>query len=109
MSSPSNFGDLKEFYVFDLSGASSTATFTLPDLATQNDALGRKIEIAVLGGMSATNALTVSGGNNSSGYAQNIDNAASFTMSQNYQVLKLVVCKVPTSVESAASTVYKIV
>lgn len=109
VSSPSNFSDLKEFYVFDLSGASSTATFTLPDLASQTNALGRKIEIAVLGGMSATNALTVSGGNNSSGYAQNIDNAASFTMSQNYQVLKLVVCKVPGSVESAASTVYKIV
>lgn len=108
VSSISSFADLDEFYVFDLSGASSTATLTLPDLQGA-DALGRKIEIAVLGGMSASNALTVSGGNASNGYAQNIDSAASYVLSQNYQVLKLVVCELPTGSDGAAKTVYKIV
>ena len=107
ITSPSSYGDLKQFYCFDLSGASSTATLTLPNLANAG-LVGRQIEVAVLDGMSSTNALTIAGGNDSNGNAQQIDGLASVVISQDYQVLKLLVVKDPSG-SSADQTVFKIV
>ena len=76
-----SFASGPEVMMIDLAGESSTSTVTLP-IPTASD-IGKSFEVKVMGGMSSTNALTVSV--TSSG---KMDNETSIVLDQDYQRLK---------------------
>ncbi len=70
-----------EVMMIDLAGESSTSTVTLP-IPTASD-IGKSFEVKVMGGMSSTNALTVSVASTGK-----MDNETSIVLDQDYQRLK---------------------
>lgn len=103
---PSLISNLKGLYLYDLSGETSTSSITLPQVSNTSD-LGYEVSIGVLGGMSTSNALTISAGTYtvSGGSATAlIDDGASITLNSNMQVLTIVAVRVSSNSDSNGST-----
>ena len=105
------FGDLKEFYCFDLSGETSEQTLQLPALSGASDAIGREVKISVLT-LGTGASLKIDAGeftnDSSDTYDQRMDEFSEISLDQNFQTLRLVCVAQPAGSDAAHKTCWKV-
>ncbi len=102
---------LREAYIFDMSGASSELTLTLPSLLGASDIVGKQIQIAIAG-LGTGASLKIDAGSftndSSTSVDQHMDEFHEIVLDQDHQAMKLLCVQTPLGSDSAAKTCWKV-